>query len=111
MGAALADASDPAFIQKSAPHWRSEEVPMAIVTLPAAHRTWEDWVGIAFGSLIVVSPLFVGQTVDEAVVLNTGLIGTVVLALAALQLADLHRWEELAELASGLWLIASPFVF
>ena len=33
------------------------------------------------------------------------------LALAQLELVRLRRWEEIAQLACGLWLSASPFIF
>ena len=44
-------------------------------------------------------------------VLNSGLIGLAVLALAQLELVRLRRWEEIAQLACGIYLSASPFIF
>jgi len=75
------------------------------------HRTWEDWVGISLGVLIGLTPWFAGETQDQAVVLNAMAVGLVVLALAAFELVDLRRWEEVAQSACGSWLIASPFVY
>jgi hypothetical protein len=75
------------------------------------HRTWEDWVGMALGVLIGFSPWFTGQQGDAVVSWNAVIIGALVLALAALELAGLQRWEEVGELVCGLWLIASPFLF
>ena len=37
--------------------------------------------------------------------------GLAVLALAQLELVRLRRWEEIAQLACGLWLSSSPFIF
>jgi hypothetical protein len=34
-----------------------------------------------------------------------------VFGLAQLEYVALQRWEEVAEIALGLWLIASPFIF
>jgi hypothetical protein len=84
---------------------------MAGIRIFEVHRTWEDWVGILLGLLIVLSPWFAGEEGSQAVMLNSGLIGVLVLALAAVELVDLHRWEETGEIICGLWLIASPFIF
>jgi hypothetical protein len=75
------------------------------------HRTWEDWVGMALGVLIGFSPWFTGQQGDAVVSWNAVIVGALVLALAALELAGLQRWEEVCEIVCGLWLIASPFMF
>ena len=84
---------------------------MAGIRIFAVHRTWEDWVGILLGVSIVLSPLFAGQEDNQLVMWNTVTIGVLVLSLAAVELVDLHRWEETGEIACGLWLIASPYVF
>ena len=44
------------------------------------HRTWEDWFGM------------------------------LVFGLAQLEYVALQRWEEVGEIALGLWLIASPLI-
>jgi hypothetical protein len=84
---------------------------MAGIRFFNVHRTWEDWVGMALGVLIGVSPWIVTQPVGELPMLNAIVIGAVVLLLAESELVDLHRWEESLELLCGAWLIASPFVF
>jgi SPW repeat len=82
------------------------------------HRTWEDWCGMLLGLLIVLSPWFPTQTSHELVtadrsnvILNTFTVGIVVFGLAQLEYIALQRWQEVAEIALGLWLIASPYVF
>jgi hypothetical protein len=45
------------------------------------------------------------------VVLNTLTIGLLIFALAQLEYVALQRWEEVAEILAGLWLIASPYLF
>ena len=81
------------------------------------HRTWEDWCGMGFGVLIALSPWFAVQTGHEfahanpaLVILNTVLVGILVLGLAQLEYAALQRWEEVAEIILGVWLISSPYV-
>ena len=80
------------------------------------HRAWEDWFGMLLGVLIMVSPWFpiqVADTVDlerTHLVLNSFVVGMLVLGLAQLEYVALHRWEEVATVLLGLWLIASPYV-
>ena len=75
------------------------------------HRTWEDWVGMLIGVAIAYSPWFAGQQHDQSVVLNALMVGALVLGLALSEYVSLRRWEEVGEIACGLWLIASPFIF
>jgi O-antigen/teichoic acid export membrane protein len=88
-----------------------QEEIMAIKDILKTHRTWEDGAGLALGLMIGLSPWFYDEPVVPAVLLNSGLIGLAVLVLAQLELVHLRRWEELAQLACGLWLSASPFIF
>ena len=81
------------------------------------HRPWEDWLGMLLGVLIMVSPWFPMQVSDvidverSHLVLNSFVVGMLVLGLAQLEYVALHRWEEVASIALGLWLIASPNIF
>jgi SPW repeat-containing protein len=82
------------------------------------HRTWEDWCGMLLGLLIVLSPWFPTETGHEVVspgrsyvVLNTFIVGILVFGLAQLSYIALQRWEEVAEIMLGLWLISSPYIF
>jgi hypothetical protein len=70
------------------------------------------------GVMIMLSPWFPTQTSRElvdaergAVIINTVAVGVLVFGLAQLQYLALQRWEEVAEIFLGLWLIASPYVF
>jgi hypothetical protein len=81
------------------------------------HRTWEDWLGMLLGVLIVLSPWFSTPVSQEIagdrsyVVLNTFAVGMIIMGLAQLEYVALQRWEEVAEIVLGLWLIASPHIF
>ena len=75
------------------------------------HRSWEDWLSMLVGVLIGLSPWLAGQQDDQAVMWNAILVGALVLGLAQLEYVSLQRWEEVGEIALGLWLIASPFIF
>lgn len=80
------------------------------------HRTWEDWFGMLLGVLIVVSPWFpfsnhdVMDTERGIMILNTFVVGMLVFGLGQLEYVALQRWEEVGEIAFGLWLIASPLI-
>lgn len=82
------------------------------------HRTWEDWLGMLFGVLIVLSPWFPTQTSHEVVdtgrsyvIVNTFIVGIIVFGLAQLEYVALQRWQEVAGILLGLWLIISPYLF
>jgi hypothetical protein len=75
------------------------------------HRPWEDWASMLLGVLIGLSPWLAGQQQDQAVVWNAFLIGALVLGLAQLEYVSLQRWEEVGEIACGLWLMVSPLIF
>ena len=75
------------------------------------HRSWEDWVSMLVGVLIGFSPWLAGQPDNPAVLGNALLVGLLVFGLAELTYVSLTRWEEIGEIACGLWLIASPFTF
>lgn len=72
------------------------------------HNTWEDWLGIALGTLIVISPLAAPQPLSEVVLLNAVTVGVLIVALSALEMVDLRRWEEAISFLLGGWLVAAP---
>ena len=84
---------------------------MAITDVLKTHRTWEDGVGLLLGLTIGLSPWLYHEPSVPGVLLNSGLTGLAVLMLAQLELVRVRRWEEFAQLACGLWLSASPFIF
>jgi hypothetical protein len=70
------------------------------------------------GLMIALSPWFstdTGQNLAGAdhgtVVINTLTVGILVFGLSQLQYLALQRWEEVAEIFLGLWLIISPYMF
>src|SRR5262249_50073396 len=88
--------------------WR--RLPMAEVRMDA-HRTWEDWAGICIGAVTALSPWLTGQTSNGAAVTNAVIVGLIVVAFGILEMVRLHRLEEIALFACGLWLFASPFTY
>jgi hypothetical protein len=87
------------------------EEAMAIKDILKTHRTWEDGMGLLLGLVVGLSPWLYNEPVVPAVLLNSGLTGLAVLTLSQLELVRIHWWKEIAQLACGLWLSASPFIF
>ena len=84
---------------------------MAIPNILKSHRTWEDYVGIFLGVLIGLTPSIAGETSNPGIVLNSMVVGGLVLVLASFELVHLRRAEEIELLLCGAWLVASPFLF
>ena len=74
-----------------------------------AHRRWEDILSMILGAAILISPMFVENALTPAVVAATALVGAAIVLLAALEQLSLRRWEEILELACGVWVMVAPF--
>jgi hypothetical protein len=83
---------------------------MAVKDFLKSHRSWEDGAGLILGLTIGLSPWLYEDELVPVVVLNSSLNGLSVLILAQLEIVYLRRWEEIAQLACGVWLIASPLL-
>lgn len=75
------------------------------------HRRWEDVFSAAIGFLIVLSPILNGAGATTAVIVNVGLAGVLIFALALMELVYVQRWEEVLEMICGAWVVASPIWF
>jgi CDP-diglyceride synthetase len=76
-----------------------------------SHRSWEDWLGIALGGALMISPWLTSEGLVGGVVFNAFAIGLMVVVMSIMELFDRRRWEEALQFACGVWMIASPFVF
>jgi len=85
------------------------EVAMVHTRVLNVHRNWQDWLGIALGVLIALSPWLAGQTDNQVVMWVTIAVGVWVVQFAGLELVDLERSEQVGLTICGVWLIASPF--
>ena len=84
---------------------------MALKDFLKPHRSWEDGLGLLLGVMIGLTPWLYEEASVPAVLLNSAVVGLSVLVLAQLEIVHLRRWHEIAQLACGLWLVASPFIF
>lgn len=77
----------------------------------SVHRSWEDIVTMILGALIVVSPMFVGAAFTTPMALSAVIAGALIIVVGGMELLNLRRWEEIATLILGLWVLASPYIF
>jgi hypothetical protein len=75
------------------------------------HRTWEDWLGIGLGCVLILSPWLAGETAVNSATFNAYGIGLLLVVIAFMELFDQQRWEESLECALGVWMLVSPFIF
>jgi hypothetical protein len=71
---------------------------------------WEDWVGIAIGAWMVVSPWVVGFSDHQAATMNALIMVTILVLEEMLELGAHEVAEEWIDIVAGLWLIVSPAV-
>ena len=74
------------------------------------HKSWEDMATLFLGFVLMISPWIVSQTTSGDAIANAGIIGFFLILLAGFEMSRLHRWEEVATLLLGLWMIVSPYV-
>jgi hypothetical protein len=77
---------------------------MSDFRLLGTHKTWSPWFPTQTAHDIVDSD-------RSFIILNAFTVGILVLGLAQLEYVALQRWQEVAEIVLGLWLIASPAIF
>jgi ABC-type multidrug transport system permease subunit len=74
----------------------------------STHYNWEDWLGMALGVAILLTPLFATTTLSEYAVFATVIAATAIVALSALELVGLRRWQEWLLLCLGAFVVAAP---
>jgi hypothetical protein len=71
---------------------------------------WEDWLGVALGLWLLLSPWILGYSDASAATMNALFLGATLIFLEQLNL-DVHEdLEEWLDIAAGMWLVASPLV-
>jgi hypothetical protein len=66
---------------------------------------------ILLGAALFLSPFLLGFTSDIAAAAHAWLSGALVGFVAFIALAELEEWEEWINLALGVWVIISPWLF
>jgi hypothetical protein len=72
---------------------------------------WEDWLGVALGLWLVVSPWMLGYAdASAAATMNALFLGSTLIFLEQLNLGAHEDLEEWMDIVAGVWLVASPLV-
>jgi len=74
------------------------------------HRPWEDWLLLALGGLILLSPLFSDRGYRGPPAASALIVGLIMIFVAELEIVALARWEEIINLICGAWIMAAPLV-
>ena len=75
-----------------------------------AHRRWEDILSMILGAAILISPMFIEPAASPMVMTVTALAGVAIVILSGLEQLSPRRWEEIAELVLGVWVMVAPVV-
>ncbi|MEW5710290.1 MAG: SPW repeat protein [Pseudomonadota bacterium] len=74
-------------------------------------KRWQDWVTLALGVWLFISPWVLGfEDKMSAVAWNSYLLGAAVAIFSVVCLYTPKVWEEWLNVAFGVWLIISPWV-
>jgi hypothetical protein len=82
------------------------------VRMAAFAGRWQDWINLALGAWLLVSPLLLAAHGDSGpAAINSYLSGAAVLVLAVIALVSPAAWQEWLNFAIGLWLATGPWLF
>jgi hypothetical protein len=84
-------------------------VPIAKEKAMSKALQWEDWVRLALGAWMLVSPWIVGFSGHDSATINALLMGSILVFEELLELEVHGMVEEWIDLVAGVWLIISPF--
>lgn len=74
-------------------------------------RRWQDWVNLVLGLWLFTSPWILGYAgASESAAWNAYALGVVIALFAAVAVYTPMAWEELVNMAFGIWMIVSPWV-
>ena len=71
---------------------------------------WEDWLGVALGAWLLVSPWVTDYSTSDAATMNALVMGVILVLEEFLELGAHEMFEEWIDIVAGLWLIVSPMV-
>lgn len=73
-----------------------------------AHQEWQDWLLLALGMAICVSPSLADSGYDNVSGVSAVVTGLIIIFVAQLEIVALSRWEEIINLICGAWIAAAP---
>ena len=97
------------FTQLMQPHTGEQAWPF-LRNLPA-HRAWEDWLLLALGALIFISPSIADTGYNGLPAASAVIVGLIIIVVAQFEIVAFSRWEEvISYLICGVWLATAPFL-
>jgi hypothetical protein len=75
-----------------------------------ASARWQEWASFSLGLWLAVSPWVVGYAEHEAATANAAFVGLALALASHFEATFDHARAEWLNLATGLWLVAAPFV-
>ncbi|MGA7326785.1 MAG: hypothetical protein WBX25_20410 [Rhodomicrobium sp.] len=82
---------------------------MPILKHPA-HQEWEDWLLLALGIAICVSPSLANSGYNGLLAASAVVTGLIIIFVAQLEIVALSRWQEFINLICGAWIAAAPLI-
>lgn len=73
-------------------------------------KHWQDSTNAVLGAWLVVAPLALGFQSDMMALVNTAIVGILLVAAALGGVFVPHAWEDWTETVLGAWLAASPWI-
>ena len=76
----------------------------------ADHRSWEDWLFVILGALIILSPAIAINEAGVPALISGLAAGVVILAMTLFEAMNRMRLQEIVQFLAGVWLMASGYV-
>lgn len=73
-------------------------------------KRWQDWLMLALGIWLFVSPLYLGYVDIPQAAWNAYVVGVGLIVFSIVAIARPALWGEWINLVLGVWLIIAPFV-
>ena len=74
-------------------------------------RRWQDWLNLAIGAWLFVSPWAIGFAGSEtAAAWNAWIMGVAIIAFSAIAVSMPRAWEEAINILLGVWMVVSSWV-
>jgi hypothetical protein len=83
---------------------------MDYTLVPREHKSWEDWLVLALGGALLLSPVMDDASLPPLVIANVVVVGFAVMVAAVSELMLAQRWDARLTLVLGVWMMAAPYV-
>src|SRR5260221_1232747 len=75
----------------------------------ADHRSWEDWLFVVLGVLIILAPAIAINQAGVPALISGLAAGVVILAMTLFEAMNRMRLQEIVQFLAGIWLMASGY--